>query len=100
VWQERTLFDWSGTRIPVVPLEVQLATMILRDQGERLQATLSALDPASLDLAMLRRALADREAGGPILRIPETIRSLLAARPQGGHGKPSGEHYAADEVTS
>jgi hypothetical protein len=81
VWQERTLFNWNGTCIPVVPLEVQLATMIFRDQDDRLQTTLSALDPASLDLAMLRRALADRQSGGPSLRIPETIRSLLAPRP-------------------
>ncbi len=79
VWQERTFLNWNGARIPVVPLEVQLATMIFRDQDDRLQASLSAVDPASLDLAMLRRALADREAGGPSLRIPETIRSLIAS---------------------
>lgn len=81
VWEERSVVNWNGILIPVVPVEVQLATMIFREQDDRWQATLSALDPASVDLAMLRRALADRAAGGPALRVPETIRRLLATQP-------------------
>jgi hypothetical protein len=77
VWKERSLIDWEGTIIPVVPLEAQLATMIFRGQEERLRAALSAVDPASVDVAMLRRALADREAGGPTLQIPDAIRRLV-----------------------
>jgi hypothetical protein len=78
VWKERALVDWNGTTIPVVPLETQVATMIFRDQADRLRATLSAVDPASIDVAMLRRALADRETGGPALQIPEMVQRLLS----------------------
>ncbi|MGW6276389.1 hypothetical protein [Kribbella sp. NPDC055071] len=77
VWQERALVDWNGVAVPVVPLETQLATMIFRGQADRLRATLSAVDPASIDVAMLRRALADREAGGPALQIPAMVQRLL-----------------------
>jgi hypothetical protein len=74
VWNARTSLEWNGVRIPVVPLEVQLATMIVRDQADRLRATLEAIDDASLNVAMLRRALADRA----VPSIPEAIHDLTA----------------------
>ncbi len=78
VWKVRSALDWKGASIPVVPLEAQLATMIVRDQMDRLQATFSAVDPASVDVAMLRRALADRETAGAVpLRVPDAIHRLL-----------------------
>ncbi|TCC57978.1 hypothetical protein E0H73_26870 [Kribbella pittospori] len=78
VWDERLVIDWKGTQIPVVPVEVQLATMIFRDQPDRLQATLAAVDPASLDADLLRRALAGRETGGTPLKVPDVLRERLA----------------------
>jgi hypothetical protein len=77
VWNELSVLDRLGTQIPVVPVEVQLATMVFRDQTDRLQATLAALDPASLDVGLLRRALAGREAGGAALHVPDVLRERL-----------------------
>ncbi|MFI6827145.1 hypothetical protein ACIBG5_08590 [Kribbella sp. NPDC050241] len=80
VWSERSVLDWNGTQIPVVPVEVQLATMIFRDQPDRLRATLTAVDPASLDVGLLRRALAGRETGGAPLKVPDALRELTQVR--------------------
>jgi len=77
VWDERLVIDWNGTQIPVVPVEVQLATMLSRDQPDRLQATLAAVDPASLDVDLLRRALAGRETGTAPLKVPDVLRQRL-----------------------
>lgn len=82
VWRERLVLDWKGTPIPVVPLEVQLATMIDRGQSERLEATLPAVD--SVDVGLLRRALADREAAGSLLHVPDAIQSILASQRSNG----------------
>jgi hypothetical protein len=81
VWDERTQVSLDGVRIPIVPIEVQLATMIFREQDDRLQTTLSALNPASIDLALLRRAVADRQEGEPPLRVPDAIQQLLTDNP-------------------
>ena len=89
VWNELSVLDRLGTQIPVVPVEVQLATMVFRDQTDRLQATLAALDPASLDVGLLRRALAGREAGGAALHVPDVLRERLASdQPRGGRRAP------------
>lgn len=88
VWNERSVLDWNGTRIPVVPVEVQLATMIFRAQPDRLQATLAALDPASLDVGLLRRAIAGREAAGAALHVPDVLRErLTSTEHQAGRGR-------------
>ncbi|MFG1627878.1 hypothetical protein [Kribbella sp. NPDC049227] len=81
VWSERSVLDWNGAQIPVVPVEVQLATMIFRDQADRLQATLTAVDPISLDVGLLTRAVAGRETEGVTLQVPDVLRRLLTARP-------------------
>ncbi|MFG1909775.1 hypothetical protein [Kribbella sp. NPDC048928] len=78
VWAHRQNLDCHGQPIPVVPLEVQLVTMIARHQDARLAATLAAVDPAALDLPLLRRAIADKQSEDPTLALPEPIRTLAA----------------------
>ncbi|SDS19187.1 hypothetical protein [Microlunatus soli] len=69
--------DWYGTVLPVVPIELQLGTMIARDQQHRLRATLEAIDPSRLDIAMLRRTVADRQIMASGSRIPTVLLDLL-----------------------
>lgn len=61
VWGVRTHIRWGSRNIPVVPLEVQVATMLARQQDERLEAALAVLQTSTADVELLRRALADRD---------------------------------------
>lgn len=78
VWAHRETLDCHGQQIPVVPLEVQLVTMIARHQDTRLAATLAAADPTTLDLPLLRLAIADKQSEDPALAVPEAIHKLFA----------------------
>lgn len=78
VWAHRQTLDCHGQPIPVVPLEVQLVTMIARHQDARLAATLAAVDSMTLDLPLLRRAIADKQSEDPALELPEPIKTLAA----------------------
>lgn len=78
VWDERSVIPLDDTRIPVVPIEAQIATMIARGQTERLDATLAALGPESFNSDLLRRALADRQTrDNTSLRLPQQISVLV-----------------------
>jgi hypothetical protein len=81
VWAARTVVRWKSVLIPVVPLETQLVTMMLRQQHQRLEATLSAVGPDSIDLQTLRRAINDRRTDGAQFDIPNPVRRLLANGP-------------------
>lgn len=78
VWAHQQTLDCHGQPVPVVPLEVQLVTMIARHQDARLAATIAAVDPAALDLPLLRRAIADKKSEDPTLALPEPIKTLAA----------------------
>lgn len=60
VWSERSLVELQGVSIPTVPVEVQIATMMMRDQHERLAQTLERVETPDLRISLLRRALSDR----------------------------------------
>lgn len=78
VWRVRSWVVWRGQRLPVVPLEVQLATMVARGQDERLARAISSRSPASLNRPLLRRALDDREVAAD--RVPHMIADLIRKR--------------------
>lgn len=75
VWPERERLTCRGHRIPTVPVEVQLATMVARGQVERIDATVAALSELRIDL--LRRAISDRRAEGTTMEVPASLRSRL-----------------------
>ncbi|GAB3811814.1 hypothetical protein [Kribbella italica] len=77
VWLERETVDCLGRAVPTVPIEVQLATMVARRQDARLRATIAALDPAAVNVTLLRRAMSDRRVEAPDLVVPESVRRLL-----------------------
>ncbi|MGC4940703.1 hypothetical protein [Kribbella sp. DT2] len=77
VWLEREAVDCRGQRVPTVPIEVQLATMVARQQDARLQATIADLDSAAVNGTLLRRAISDRRVEAPALKVPESVRRLL-----------------------
>ena len=60
VWATRRTVGWRGREVPVVPLEVQLATVLLRGQADRERAVRDRLARTGTDDALLTRALADR----------------------------------------
>lgn len=60
VWKTRRTVGWRGRDVPVVPLEVQLATMLLRGQADREHAVRARLARAGSDDALIARALAAR----------------------------------------
>lgn len=60
VWDTRQHVPWHGLSIPVVPLEVQLATIMSRAQVDRERAVRARLTERGLDSALLSRAMADR----------------------------------------
>ena len=60
VWDACRTVAWQGHEIPVVPLEVQLATILSRGLDERARAVRARLDDGGLDEALLARAMADR----------------------------------------
>ncbi len=80
VWAVRTVVSWKGLQIPIVPLETQLVTMILRQQHQRLEATLSAIGPGGIDPVTLHRAITDRRTDGARFEVPNSVRRLLAGR--------------------
>lgn len=60
VWDTRQHVLWHGLSIPVVPLEVQLATIMSRAQVDRERAVQARLTERGFDSALLSRAMADR----------------------------------------
>ncbi|GAB2596755.1 nucleotidyltransferase family protein [Kribbella endophytica] len=78
VWHERETLNSHGQPVPTVPVEVQLATMVARQQDARIHATIAAIDTASVDVTLLRRALSDRRSEVPDLTVPESVQRLLA----------------------
>jgi len=71
--------NWHGTLLPVVPIELQIATMIARDQQQRLKAALATNHPDELTVSLLRRTVNDRHIEAPDPRIPTELRQLLTA---------------------
>lgn len=63
VWDTQRTVSWRGHAVPVVPLEVQLATMTWRGLGERASAVRARLAEPGTDAALLAQAMADRGLG-------------------------------------
>jgi hypothetical protein len=61
-----------------VPIEVQLATMVARQQNSRIDATIAAVGTTRLNLPLLRRALSDKQSEVPDMTVPESLQRLLA----------------------
>jgi hypothetical protein len=78
VWHERETLKCHGQPIPTVPIEVQLATMIARQQDARIEATIAAIGPALLNVPLLRRAISDKQSEVPAMTVPESLQRLLA----------------------
>jgi hypothetical protein len=78
VWHERETLKCHGQPIPTVPIEVQLATMIARQQDARIDATIAAIDPTLLNVPLLRRAISDKQSEVPAMTVPESLQRLLA----------------------
>jgi hypothetical protein len=78
VWQERETLSCHGQAIPTVPIEVQLATMVSRQQDARIEATVAAIDPTRFDVSLLRRAISDKQSEVPGMTVPGSLRGLLA----------------------
>jgi hypothetical protein len=81
VWEERETLDCRGHRVPTVPVEVQLATMVARRQESRIEATIAAVHVSRLNLPLLRRAISDRRSEVPDMTIPDSLQRLLAHTP-------------------
>lgn len=60
VWEFRQHLLWRGELVPVVPLEVQLATIISRGQAERSRAVHARLVQRGADDDLIARAMNDR----------------------------------------
>ncbi len=58
-WQHRQWVSWEGLPIPVIPLEIQWATITLRGQQDRL-AAIAATPKTSWNEELARQALTDR----------------------------------------
>jgi hypothetical protein len=78
VWDERETLSCDGQPVPTVPIEVQLATMVARQQDARIAATIAAVDVDRLNLPLLRRAISDRQ-----LDVPEPVQCLLDQQTDG-----------------
>lgn len=76
VWQERQTLRCHGQAIPTVPIEVQLATMVARQQDARIDATIAGIDLALLDVPLLRRAIRDKQSEVPGMAVPESVQGL------------------------
>lgn len=72
--------NWHGRNLPIVPLELQIGTMIARDQQDRLKAALAANDVGELNAVMLRRTLTDRQISMSDPRVPSALDGLLRDR--------------------
>jgi hypothetical protein len=81
VWEEREFLDCRGQLVPTVPVEVQLATMVARQQDSRIGATIAASETHRLNLPLLRRAISDQQSEVPEMTIPESLQRLLAHTP-------------------
>lgn len=68
---------WHRRILPVVPLELQIATMIGRDQQSRLEATLAGADLSGLNSVTLRRAITDRQIKASDPRVPSAPLGVL-----------------------
>jgi hypothetical protein len=77
VWHERQTLTCLGQPIPAVPIEVQLATMISRQQEARIDATIAAINPTHLNLPLLHRAIADKQSEVPDMTVPDSLQHLL-----------------------
>ncbi|MEV6417145.1 hypothetical protein [Kribbella sp. NPDC051718] len=76
VWQERETLSCHGQAIPTVPIEVQLATMVARQQDARIDATLAGIDTGLLKVPLLRRAIRDKRSEVPGMVVPESVQGL------------------------
>jgi hypothetical protein len=87
VWDERDTLECHGVLVPTVPIETQLATMAARQQNTRLDVVLAAIDrnQLSLNLQLLRRAVADRQTESPGMLVPEPLRIVLRRGSATGH---------------
>jgi hypothetical protein len=77
VWHRCESVEVLGMRIPIVPLEVQMATMLARGQHDRLSHVMQAGAASHLNGELLRAALHDQgfdDAGS----LPPPLRVLLA----------------------
>lgn len=74
VWSVLETLTWRGVSLPMVPIEVQIATMISRGQEGRLDAVLSAVGAHDLDRGLLSRALAHRRIDASGSQVPPAIR--------------------------
>jgi hypothetical protein len=78
VWHERETLNCHGQPVPTVPIEVQLATMIARQQDARIDATMAAIDTTLLNVPLLCRAISDKQSEVPAMTVPESLQRLLA----------------------
>ena len=60
VWATCRTVPWQGHELPVVPLEVQLATIISRGLDERARAVRARFEVSGPDEALLAQAMVDR----------------------------------------
>lgn len=60
VWTLREVVEWRGRSLPVVPLEVQVATIVLRGQTARERAARNALKERGFNQELLDRAMVAR----------------------------------------
>ncbi len=61
VWRHRQWCAWRAIQLPIVPLEVQLATMLRRGLTDRGRAAAARLRERGHDPDLLRRALEDQD---------------------------------------
>lgn len=60
IWRHRQWMPWQGYQLPIVPLEVQLATMLSRGLTVRSRAAVARLRERGHDRALLAKALSDK----------------------------------------
>lgn len=77
VWHERETLNCHPQPVPTVPVEVQLATMIARQQDARIDATIAAIDMILLNVPLLRRAISDKQSAAPTMTVPASLQRLL-----------------------
>lgn len=79
VWQERQVLEWEGVQIPIVPLEVQMATLLSRQYEGRVQAAARRMLEKGFDRNLLQWAMNDRNVSQEAAtRYPEVVRLLSA----------------------
>lgn len=70
IWRNRQWIAWRGIQLPIVPLEVQLATMLSRDLTNRSEAAKARLRERGYDADLLIKAHTDQGVASPGLDIP------------------------------